>query len=229
MCVATALVLNGLMKFWFASECGRQLAEDRKGASLELLLSTPLTVKEVLHGQFLALRRQFLGPVLLVLTVFFAFMMTMLPHASVGEERTLCLGFWIGAMVMLLADLAALYWIGMWQALSAKNPNRRTSTSLVRVVVLPWIGILLVLLVGALTSWSSGGDFVSATVFLGTWFVLGLVADIGFGAWARYCLLSKFRLVAEQRYSKKVRTRKIRPSTSPPEPPGPEQVLLAGK
>src|SRR5256885_8919754 len=42
------------LKGWFASEVGRQLAEERKRGALELLLSTPLTVKEILRGQRLA-------------------------------------------------------------------------------------------------------------------------------------------------------------------------------
>ena len=41
---------------------GRQFAEDRHSGALELVVSTPLGVKEILRGQWLALRRQFLGP-----------------------------------------------------------------------------------------------------------------------------------------------------------------------
>ena len=52
--VATGFILNLLLKGWFASEVGRQLAEERKRGALELLLSTPLTVKEILRGQRLA-------------------------------------------------------------------------------------------------------------------------------------------------------------------------------
>jgi len=39
---------------------------------------------------------------------------------------------------------------------------------------------------------------------LGTWFVLGLAADLGFGLHARQKLLTEFRLMATQRYQPQV-------------------------
>ena len=58
----TALFLHTAMKIWLASEAGRQFFDDRKNNALELTLSTPLPVREILEGEFLALFRQF-GPV----------------------------------------------------------------------------------------------------------------------------------------------------------------------
>src|SRR5205085_12159068 len=60
--MVTALVLGLLMEGWIASETGRHLAEDRQTGALELLLSTPLSVRQILAGQWQALLRQFLGP-----------------------------------------------------------------------------------------------------------------------------------------------------------------------
>ena len=65
--VLTAVLLNFAFKVWLAIEAGRQLAEDRRTGAFELLLSVPLTVQEIVRGQLLALRRQFLWPVLTVL------------------------------------------------------------------------------------------------------------------------------------------------------------------
>ncbi|HWQ92320.1 MAG TPA: ABC transporter permease, partial [Clostridia bacterium] len=47
--VTTALVLNVLLKVWLGSEACRQLAEERQQGTLELLLSTPLSVREILE------------------------------------------------------------------------------------------------------------------------------------------------------------------------------------
>ena len=55
--LASALILNTILKGWFAGEACAQLAEDRRIGALELLLSTPLDVRSILHGQFLALCR----------------------------------------------------------------------------------------------------------------------------------------------------------------------------
>ena len=70
----TAIVLNILIKTWFAAESGRQLAEDRKRGALDSLLSTPLAIRDILRGQSLALQRQFLAPVATVLFIGFLLM-----------------------------------------------------------------------------------------------------------------------------------------------------------
>ena len=40
---------------------------------------------------------------------------------------------------MLVADLVALSWVGMWGALVARSHNLATVSTLVRVLVLPWL------------------------------------------------------------------------------------------
>ena len=196
----TALVLNCLLKGWFASETGRQLAEERQQGALELLLSTPLTVRDILRGQLLALKRQFLGPVLLALVVGLVFMFASLADTTDPEERAGVATLYIAGMVMLVVDLAGLYWTGLWQGLTSKNPNRATSAVVARILVLPWIAYALVVLVVSLI-WSGQGHEPSWKLFVGLWVGLGLAADLGFGLWARFKLLTEFRAAAEQRYS----------------------------
>ncbi len=201
--VATGVLLNLLLKMWFCMEAGQQISEDRKNGALELLLSTPLSVRNILHGQFLALRRQFLGPVVVVLVAFFLFMVGESAEYTSKEERTMWVLFWFASMVMLVADLVALYWVGMWQALTARNPTRAASQSFSRILVLPWAAFgLLSLLVGLLSINSNGGP--GPGFFMGLWFVLGLAADIGFGFWARHKLLTEFRAAAARRYNARV-------------------------
>ncbi len=197
---STGLLLNILLKGWFAAEAGRQLTEDRKNGALELLLSTPLTVREILHGQWLALQRQFLGPLLAVFGIGIALMIATLRQTPIADERTSALIFWIAALVLLLADLAALYWVGMWQAIIAKNPNRATTASVLRVLVLPWVLFALTALVVSLSTMRSGQE-PGGKFFIGMWLSLGLVADGGFGAWSRHKLLSEFRLAAARRFT----------------------------
>ena len=48
----TALLLNSLLKLWIAVEAGQRLAEDQEMGVLELLLSTPLSVRDILRGQW---------------------------------------------------------------------------------------------------------------------------------------------------------------------------------
>jgi len=200
--ILTGLFLNVLLKTWFALEAGRQLAEDRRQGTLELLLSTPLTVAEVLRGQLLALRRQFLGPLIVTLLAFFLFMMAAAFDEMLlenPEDRSFWVLFWSAGMVMLVADLAALHWVGMWEALTAKNPTRAVAGNVARILALPWVALALCALVVSLV-WRSPENAPLQKVFLGLWLGFGLAADFGFGAWARYKLLTEFRVAATRRY-----------------------------
>ena len=200
MYMITGIVLNIILKSWVASESGRQLAEDRKIGALELLLSTPLTVRDILHGQLLALKRQFFGPLVLTLVVGTLFLWGALQEPGAEEDRTMWRLFWIGGMIMLVADLLALYWVGMWQALIAKNPNRAASGGVARILILPPGLWALVILIAFLNS-VNGGEQPGLKFLVGTWLGLSLAADLFFSARARHKLLTQFRFAAAQRYT----------------------------
>jgi ABC-type transport system involved in multi-copper enzyme maturation permease subunit len=198
----TGLVLNLMLKAWVAAEAGRQLAEDRKLGALELLLSTPMTIHDIFRGQLLALRRQFLTPLLLVLVTIFVFMWATLREPDTEDMRSFVRLLCIGGMVLIVADLVALYWVGMWQALSAKNPNRTASASVARILILPPLSWAMVVLIAVLSSVRGGQNYESwPHMLLGLWFGLGIIADIGFSVAARRRLLTEFRLAAAQRYT----------------------------
>jgi ABC-type transport system involved in multi-copper enzyme maturation permease subunit len=195
----TGVLLNVLLKAWVAAEAGRQLAEDRQHGTLELLLSTPLTVRDILRGQWLALKRQFLGPFLFVLAVFLIFIFAS-SFDTVTEEHGLWTLLWLGGMLMLVADSIALYWVGMWQGLTARSPNRAATASLARILLFPWAGIAVALLLVAIASMAGQYEPTSGKFFLGLWLALGLAADFGFGAWASFKLRTEFRQAAAQKY-----------------------------
>jgi hypothetical protein len=202
MYITTGLILTILIKGWFASECGRQFAEDRQQGAFELLISTPLTVQDFLRGQRLALQRQFLGPVLLVLAIEFIFLTRGRTErwGSSGSDRYVWFWLWACSMVMLLVDLVALYWVGMWQGLTAKNPQRAATGTLARILGVPVIAYGIVILFVVLISVGGGsGPGWAFPLFL--WFGLGVGADVIFGNWARQKLLSEFRAAAAQKYS----------------------------
>src|SRR6185295_13171229 len=47
-----ALLVNSLVKLWVAVEAGRRLADDQTRGALDLVLSTPLAVSDIVSGQF---------------------------------------------------------------------------------------------------------------------------------------------------------------------------------
>jgi hypothetical protein len=197
--VTTALLLNTTLKLWVAIEAGQRLAEDQTSGALELLLSTPLGVQEICRGQWLALRRQFLGPLLVVLVAEYALGSESWRRAW-GVDHLLV---WVAGMFMLVADLAALGWVAMRAALTAKTHHHATIAAVVRILVAPWVATGLIwasihtwYLLASDRLWTPGWRF-----YLGLWFCSGLTADLLFGLLARRQLLRGFRRFAIQRFS----------------------------
>jgi hypothetical protein len=197
--ILTAVMLNFTFKVWLAIEAGRQLAEDRRTGAYELLLSVPLTVHDIVRGQLRALRRQFLLPLVVVLGVGVLLMMGVQRRAPGWENQAP----WLAGLIMLLADLAALSWVGMWRALVARSHTLATVNTVTRVLILPWV--LFGVVVGAGNvwyglvlgkNWSPGWQF-----YLVLWIGLGLAADLVYGLTAWWELRTRFRELALRRYN----------------------------
>lgn len=203
--ITLALILNTAIKLWIAMEAGQQLAEDRRAGSLELILSTQLTIRDILKGQFLALRRQFLGPLLAIIAIEIGFMVMTLRD----EYATQTLYLWLAGIFMLLADSVALALTAMATALVAKSQQQMITRTINRILVLPWLAFAVISVLAKL--WISlGSNAVEPLPWqftLGLWFVLGLMADLLFGlrSWRR---LGQFRQLAAERFDAPVtRTR----------------------
>jgi len=203
--ITLALILNTAIKLWIAIEAGQQLAEDRRAGSLELILSTQLTIRDILKGQFLALRRQFLGPLLAIIVIEIGFMVMSLRD----EYATQTLYLWLAGIFMLLADSLALALTAMATALVAKNQQQMITRTINRILVLPWLAFAVISVLAKL--WISlGSNAVEPLPWqftLGLWFVLGLITDLvfGFRSWRR---LGQFRQLAAERFDAPVtRTR----------------------
>jgi len=110
----------------------------------------------------------------------------------------------VATTLMVVANLAALCWFGMWMGLNSRNANLATLQTIVFVQIIPWFVIsfasALVIPLVLLRSLASGA---SASPFrMMTWYplltsglaaVLCLAKDIGFSLWARKRLYSEFR------------------------------------
>lgn len=196
----TAGLLNFALKVWVTIEAGQELADDQKSGAVELLLSVPLTVNDILQGQLLALKRQFLKPLFVVIGLECVFAAVVYAHAR--EARVLAM--WGAGLVMLVLDILALTWVAMARALTSRSHNQATISTLLRVLVLPWVLFGLVMAVG--NAWSS---LTQATVWspdwpfnLGLWFGLGLGADLLFGSLAWRQVHYDFREMALRRFER---------------------------
>ncbi len=134
-----------LLKVLFAVETCRFFSDARRSGALELLLCTPLSSRDIIRGQSLAMRRSFLWPV----AVFLGLLLVPLGAQVLVMLRTLdfqnIIGLLLGAVSSVLtalrtiADLLAIFWLGLWLSLSIKKPNLAPGLTILFVLVLPAI------------------------------------------------------------------------------------------
>jgi hypothetical protein len=194
-----ALLLNSLLKLWVTVEAGQRLADDQKLGALELLLSTPLTVRDILRGQFLALRRQFLGPLIFVVVVELSLAFAVAAKSPLYASRTYAFGN--ASLLLLAADLAALCWVAIASALTAKNPNQASVNTILRILLLPWVAWLTIITITNVWLMLHGSNEPSWKFYLYLWVWLGLLADAAFGLPAWWLVRTRFRELALQRLS----------------------------
>lgn len=199
--VPTAILVNSTIKLWIALEASQQLAEDQRAGALELLLSTPLTVWDILRGQLLALRRQFLIPLLLVVVCDIFFMWGSV--RATPQESQKFFFIWGASIFMMVADIAALIFVAMRVALTAKSTHRAIIGTVSRILVLPWVifGTVTAVVMfwtqlPPITPWSPDWSF-----HLSVWFGAGILVDLFFGiiAWRQLCV--GFRALATKRFA----------------------------
>jgi len=193
----TMVLLGWLMKFWLAAEVSRPLAEQRQGGTLELVLCTPLSVAEIMRGQALAAVRQFLGPGLVILGVLFCFLLAITRDVASAGDATLWAWVYLVGAGVALADMVAVYYVGMWLGLAAKSPQRAFLGTVMWVFLLPWV---LMLGLGVVSSPQGEGEPYG---WLAIWAGVSLVADLIAGSWAGTNLTNAFRATAAGRYSPK--------------------------
>jgi hypothetical protein len=139
-------VLHLTLAVWLASEACHFFASARDSGALELLLSTPLNVREIILGHSLGLRRLFLRPVAALIGVE---IITTVSHlyvqGSSGTSLIAC--FLIAAAVLFflfvsVLDLQAVATYGMWMGLINKRPARAVTLTVLHVLLLPMLGVI---------------------------------------------------------------------------------------
>lgn len=193
-----AIFLHTILKFWVAAEAGRQLYDDRRNSGLELTLSTPLQVREILEGQFLALLRQFGWAFGLVIAFDIVGMIMGARARQFGAETEWVLA-WVAHIFVLLADAGAIAVAGMWLSLTCRRSSRAVAQTLGYVLFVPWLVLFAMFTYMAMVRFS---NLDSLKMFIGAYFVVSLVTDMVLFVWASGNLTSRFREVAVQRFER---------------------------
>ena len=197
--VFTSFFLNWFFKHWIANLACYAFATDRDKGALELLLCTPLTLRDVLHGHWLALRRLFLAPLLMLLTIELSlFAMALAADAENHLDLPWFLPVvFLSGTILFVPDLFAAVWVGWWAGVVSKNASSAVSSTYVRLMILPW----LIVAMGAVLSYLLYDDGAHIIVALVLWFGSSLWLDWFLAKSAKQKLLTELRGAAVERYS----------------------------
>lgn len=172
-----------LLAVWVAYEASDSFSEARATGAMELLLSTPVHVRQILRGQHLALREVFLGPILFLLGVEALLAAAQIwqmsgPNSHVMERvgLVLVLGF---SLLWFILDLFAVAEVGMWFGLTSQKSTQAMTRTVLYVLVLPLLSLGCLFYIGP-------GVMVAKSVI--------------FFTWAQSKLENEFRKAATERY-----------------------------
>jgi hypothetical protein len=182
-----SLLLKTAVVFAVALAAARRLHEDRRTGALETIASTPLSVREILDGQLLSLKRQFSGPVAALL-LFDALVGLAGGAAPRGAPFLFMVAASAGVFVLNLHALAAL---SLWFGLNCKASWRAALASVGIVWIAPAALALMILLLSSAVAVAGG-----ITLFALLWLMLSAVAAAMARRDARDQLEARFRELA---------------------------------
>jgi hypothetical protein len=97
--------------------------------------------------------------------------------------------------VVLLADLKALTWVGMWQGLSKRRAYKAVFVTVAQVLGPCWLAAFIFIFTNA-----SFASRLDPGVVFAIWFLVGLVVDAICLVMARHRLRNDFRDTVSQRH-----------------------------
>jgi len=175
-CVFVSYAMHLLLKTLITMEATRRMSEDRQSGALELLLVTPLPLRDIISGHRAALSTRFKIPIAVLCIVNLAMMATVLLCAKAldmgSKEEAIFTGIFVCGILMLLLDFQALGWVGMWTGLTAKRHHRAVIGALARVMGPSWVAVFLLIFL------ERGGSENQMAFTIACWFALGVVVDL---------------------------------------------------
>lgn len=194
--------LHLFFKVWVASEVAARFIEDRRSNALELLLTTPLKLREFAAGECLALLRQFGAPLAAIILLNIFCGMRASDSSAFLIRSPHPMNFFGAGLVHLVVDLYAIYWVAIWRSLHLRGTNRTITQTIFLVVLLPASGWFF-LWQGSWLAWMlmrRGGP--SAEEILWTWTILCVLYDVTLALIAQHAFFRDFREIATKAFDK---------------------------
>jgi len=196
VCMFVAVAAHVLFKAVLAIEATRRFSEDRLSGALELVLVTPVRPAAILQGQRSGLRRHFLLPMLglMVINAGLVWLAGNARGLSInGRDLVIFDTLFIGGAALLWIDVQALIWVGMRSGLRATRQAKAVWATLLRVMMPPWLGVVLIVMIGI-----SGRNLSAEAVqtMFTLWILLSAIYSAATAAAAKADLFRNFRRLA---------------------------------
>jgi hypothetical protein len=153
------LILIGLVfGFIYSVSSAMTFARARQSNEIEMWLTTPLTLQEIVAGNIAAIRKTFMWPGLIMVcgwgAIYYSVVIRRVVEGTtrigiyvpgVGEFTSIYAAVYllICALLAMSSLLFALPYVAMWIALRSKRPSQAAVRTFVTMVIAPWF-ILLV-------------------------------------------------------------------------------------
>jgi hypothetical protein len=194
--------LHLFYKVWISSEIAARFIEDRRSNGLELLLTTPLTNREFVAGQALALLRHFAGPLSFIIFLNIIGGVTARGAYGFGIPLEHVWQFFAIGLIHLVADFFVILWVTIWRSQRLRGTNRTILQTAFFVIVVPVVGLFVLFQ----AQWMIGLVFnipePSNLTTYWRWTILTLAYDLMLIGTARTAFLRDFREIATQNFDR---------------------------
>ena len=198
--IVMAMCLAVAQQVAFSSAVGTQLFREYEQGTLEMILSTPLSVHEVIRGQLDAAlrhyRRFFVFAFLLIWAGIIYLFLAGGPRPISG---VFILIIYSG---LFLLQCHALGWVGMWSIVTAPNPKKGNANAFFYIIVAPLLMFGMIFVSIQILNWLFGTGFSPGPeVLVPLVFVLAFASCIYWLRRAKRELPAQLRLFAFRRYT----------------------------
>jgi ABC-type transport system involved in multi-copper enzyme maturation permease subunit len=180
---AGAVLMHIAITIWVATEACYSFADARSSGAMELLLSTPLSIRQIVMGQQLALKELFFRPIVVLVgveLVILAFQCFALRQAGTSIAAIVALIVFVCFSIgWFLLDTLAVSRVGMWFSLTSSKPTIALTRTILFMIVIPAL-------------------FLPCASILGPG--LMVAKSVIFLTWAQTRLSTHFRVAVTQRY-----------------------------
>lgn len=187
-------------KFWIAREAARTLSNERSEGTLEMVLSTPLSVREIVRGQWMGLRKCYRAALVfpIALSGMLIIGINFVPSFSWLSGTPYATPLLIAVTILFLFDCVTLGWVGMWAGLKLGNTQTATRSAMSKVITIPVLIFELSFLAVAVSISWQGVRGPSPYIPIGLWLVTGLSIDVLLIKSSRALIYREFRNIVQE-------------------------------